>query len=111
MFGELLEGVTIVLSARGGEECFRRGHHVRSEREQGIVHFGLLIEIDHDRDFARLRGAAYFHDELRESVVHQHRIGIGHQFGRIIRQRVAEFDAASRRDSFLAGCIKQDQRY
>ena len=82
-----------------------------AEGEQGVIHLGLLIEIDDDRNSAGLRGAAYLGYELREFVVYQYGIDIGHQFVRVLWQRVTEFDTATRRDCFLTGRVEQDERY
>ena len=82
-----------------------------ADLEQRIVRLGRLVEIDHDRNLARLRGAAHRRDEFGKAVVDQHRVGVRDQSGGIGRQHLAEIDAAARGDGLLAGRIEQNERH
>ena len=84
---------------------------MRAELEQGIVRRGRQIEIDDDRNFARLRRPAHRGDEFGKAVVDQHGVGIRNE-----RVRIAGSTWPSPRPRRVAMVfspvgIDQDQRH
>ncbi len=82
-----------------------------AELKQRVVRPGRQIEIDHDRDLARLRRLAHRRDEFGKPVVHQHGIDIRYQLAGVGRPRMAELHPAAGGDGLLARGVEQDERH
>jgi len=77
---------------------------------RGVVRRGRQIEIDDEREPARLGRARDCGDEFRKAVVDQNSIGLRDQSGGIARQGAVEPMAAPRRNGFFAAGVEQNER-
>jgi len=77
---------------------------------RGVVRRGRQIEIDDEREPARLGRARDRGDEFRKAVVDQNSIGLRNQSGGIARQDAVEPMAAPRRNGFFAAGVEQNER-